>query len=349
MIAERDRVTLVANGREFAGWVDVTVQLGIDRISGAFSIGLTERWPGAQARPIRMEDSCQLYIGADLVISGQIDDVERSLSTDAHDIKIVGRDAAGELVDCACDHSPGEWADRKLESIAADICKPFGVKVRILANTGKPFAKLTVNKGETAFEVIKRMCNARGVLAYSDGSGDLIIGPGNPAKVPTKLVEGLNVKSVSARQTRQSRWRDYTVLAQSGGWGDAEQNAGTKGSARDAGISRYRPRIRMADDLADGVTAADQAQWEAMTNRAKAVTAEVTFAGWRHEGGLWRPNSLVAVSCPTVEVVGDRLLGAVDLTHNAKDGTLAKLSLVGRGAYDLLAEKEAAGGGDAAW
>lgn len=348
MIGERDRVTLVVEGREFAGWVDVTVQLGIDRISGAFSVGLTERWPGSVRRAIRIEDSCQLYIGQDLVITGQIDDVDRQLGPDTHEIKVVGRDAAGELVDCACEHVPGEWTGRTLESIAADVCAPFGIKIRVLANTGKPFAKMTVNKGETCFELIKRMCGARGVLAYSDGSGDLIIGPGEPVRVPTILAEGINVKSVGNRDTRQNRWRDYTVLAQSGGW-DAATNAGSKGKAQDIGIRRYRPRVRMAEDMADGVTAADQAKWEMMTNRARAEAAEVTFAGWRHQGGLWRPGALVAVSCPTVLLDGERLLGSVDLSHKLGDGTVAKLSLVGKGAYDLLAEKEAAGGGDAAW
>ncbi|TAN56254.1 MAG: phage tail protein [Magnetospirillum sp.] len=123
-------------------------------------------------------------------------------------------------------------------------------------------------------------------------------------------------------------------------WADADANAGTKGVAHDAGIRRYRPTARMADDLADGITAAQQAAWDAKIAKAKAEAVEVTVQGWRHAKGVWRPNMLVAVSAPSLLVEGDRLIASVEDTLDAEGGTIATLSLVGPGAFDLLAEKE---------
>jgi len=347
----RDIVTLRVEGTDWAGWTSATISIGLDQIAGAFRLGVTERWPGSGYRPIGKEDACALLIGTDVVITGHVDEVERELAKDTHAITVTGRDATAELIDCAATNEPGEWHDRDGAAIVADLCRPFGIGVRVAqgGSLGAPFKVFTLQKGETAFAAIKRLCAARGVLPFSDGAGGLVLGPGKPERVATALVEGVNVLAATARDTRLERWRDYTVLSQSGLWDDANANAGTKGTAHDPGLRRYRPRVRLADDLADGITASDQAAWDAKVARAKAGSCVVTVQGWRHEGGLWRPNTLVEARLPSVGVAGERLVAGVEYSIERRGGTVAKLSLVGPGAFDLLAEREDGGEGGIRW
>lgn len=349
MIDAADLVTLRVAGVEYGGWTAInSIRTGMDAIAGGFQVSLTEKWPGASKRPIHKEDDVEVRIGTVTVIRGQIDSVKRKVESSAHTITVTGRDATADLVDCAAMNSPGEWKERGLADIIRDICGPFGIKVEVAAGTnlGKVFASFTLQKGEKAVAAIQRLCAARGVLPYSDGRGILVLGPGKPARVATKLVEGKNLKDSAADDTRLGRYRDYTVYAQSGQWDDAAANAGTQGTAQDSGIRRYRPTARMADDLADGVTAADQAAFDAMIAKAKAEAVEVTVRGWLHANGVWRPNTLVTVDAPTIQVQGERLIASVDATLDKDGGTIARLSLVGPHAFDQLAEKEQ---GSVAW
>lgn len=343
MIDPRDMVTLRVAGVEYGGWTAISsIRTGMDAIAGGFTIALTEKWPGTVQRPIHKEDAVELRIGGDTVIKGHVDEVAREISAGTHTIGVTGRDATADLVDCSTMLAPGEWKDRGLADMVREICQPFGIAVEVAAGTdlGKAFAGFTLQKGEKALAAIQRLCAARGILPYSDGRGVLVLGPGKPGRISTRLVEGVNIKAGKSKDTRMGRYRDYTVYSQTNLWADAGANAGTKGNAHDSGIRRYRPTARMADDLADGITAAQQAAWDAKIAKAKAEAVEIIVQGWRHAKGLWRPNRLVPVSAPSLMIEGDRLIASVDDTLDEQGGTIAKLSLVGGGAFDLLAQKE---------
>lgn len=344
MIDAADQITLRVNGLDYGGWTAVkSIRTGMDAMAGGFELSATERWlDGTIARPLAKEDDVQVRIGDDVVIHGHIDDVSREVSADTHTVTVTGRDATADLVDCATMLTPGDWHDIGLLGVVQAICKPFGIGVVVASGTnlGKAFATFTLQKGERAVAAIQRACAARGVLAYSDGRGVLVLGPGKPGRLETRLVLGDNLKTIKSKDSRLGRYRDYTVYAQSLMWDVPSANAGTLGTAHDPGIRRYRPTARLADDLADGVTAAQQAAWDAMIGRARAESVEGTVRGWRHAGGVWRPNKLVYVDAPGLMVSGWRLITAVDCTQDDKGGTIARLSLLGPGAFDLLAERD---------
>lgn len=343
-------LTLHIAGKDYRGWTGVpSIRTGMDALAGGFSVDLAEKFQGVVELPVQIEDDVLVQIGGQTIIHGQVDDVVRELAPDDHRVNIVGRDATADLVDCAAMNSPGEWRNADGLAIIRAIAKPFGISVELAGTVslGGAFDTFTLQKGEKAAAAISRICAARGALPYSDGRGVLVIGPGKPTRISTKLVEGQNLKKVSHTASRRGRYRDYTVHAQSGLWGDSGANAGTTGTAHDSGIRRYRPTARLADDLADGVTAADQAAWDAMIGKAKGNPVSCTVAGWLHADGPWRPNQEVYVEASTVGFKGWRLIASVEMTLDKEGGTVAVLSTLGAGAFDVLAEKQK--GGTVAW
>ena len=69
-------VSLLIGRRRHQGWSEATVTRSLETISGAFTVTLSEREPGATApRPIRRGDACQLVLDGDLVITGWVDTV----------------------------------------------------------------------------------------------------------------------------------------------------------------------------------------------------------------------------------------------------------------------------------
>ena len=229
MIDARDLVTLRVAGVDYGGWTAInSIRTGLDAIAGGFSVSLTEKWPGSTIRPIHKEDSVELRIGGETVINGHVDEVPREIGVGTHTIQVTGRDATADLVDCSTMLAPGEWKDRGLMDIVRDICKPFGISVESAAgaNLGKAFAGFTLQKGEKALAAIQRLCAARGILPYSDGRGVLVLGPGQPSRAPTRLIEGQNMKTGRSKDSRLGRYRDYTVYSQTNLWADASANAG---------------------------------------------------------------------------------------------------------------------------
>ena len=347
-----DDLTLTVGGRIHGGWTSVEVVRSMEALVGTFSLGVTERWPGQpRRREIAPGDACTVAIGGDIVITGWVDDVEPSYSADNHAVSIRGRDATGDLVDCSAVHEPGEWHDRKIEAIAADLCQPFGIEVSTETYTGKAFKDFRIEEGETVYEAIERACRQRGVLAVSDGAGGLVFTRADPdARVPGALKPGKdgNILAASGRYSNRDRHDSYTVKGQSAG-GDGffgKDAAEPAAEAVDLGIERHRPLVVIAEDQGDGDAFADRARWEANVRAGRSRAVTVTVQGWRHAGGdLWRPNTIVTIDDDWLAANGDMIVAAVKFTRS-ESGSLAELTLAMPSAFKLLpiAQAEEPGG-----
>jgi len=68
-------VRLLVNGQEYGGWKSVRISAGIEHQARDFDLEVTDRWPGQSTIPRRIQpgDSCQVFIGQDLVLTGYVD------------------------------------------------------------------------------------------------------------------------------------------------------------------------------------------------------------------------------------------------------------------------------------
>lgn len=337
-------ITLTVGGKIYGGWTSGSVQRGIEQISGQFSLVVTERWPDHPARrEIKAGNACTVSIGGEVVITGRVDDVARKYNAKGHTVTVTGRDATGYMVDCSPPLSPSEWSGLTLEQIAAILAKPFGVKVSANVDVGKPFPTFALQPGEKVFEAISRACKQRAILPIADGKGGLLLTRGGKVQGGGHLADGDNIKDADWRNSWRDRYSTVTVISQGGGLGSPADDAEGKAVATDAEITVPRPLVVIAEDLADGITLQDRANWEVRTRKAKGKGGSIDVQGWRHQGGrVWQPNSLVIVKAPAGGVTGNLLISSVTFKLSKQDGTITSLELVGDGAYDLLPAK----GGD---
>lgn len=350
-----DDIILEVDGREYGGWKTASVTRSIEQIAGTFSVGVSELWPGS---PLRREIGpgarCTVAIGGEVVITGWVDGVDLSYDAGNHEVSISGRDATGDLVDCAALHEPGQWHGRTLEQIAADLCAPFGVGVTAEVATA-PFPDFKLQEGESVFGALERGARMRAVLLRSDGRGNLIIGRAGGARAPVELALGENVLAGKGAFSHQDRFSLYVVKGQQAGSDEVygEQAAAVKGTATDPGVQRYRPLIVNAEDQADGVSATDRARWEAGVRAGRARKVTYTVQGWRHGGGLWQPNSVVRVRDEWIAIASELLIASVTSALD-EGGQITSLDLVRPEAFALIelkarGKKSKAGKGGAAW
>lgn len=331
-------LVLSVGGTDYGGWKTAEINLGIEQVSGTYRLSVSEIWPANEVpREINPGDLCVLKVDGEVVITGHVDDREVSYAKEDHTVEVAGRDGTGDLVDCSAVHKSGEWTGRKMESIAADLCRPFGIKVKTMVETGGALASWRIEQGEAAFECLERLARDRGVLLIADGLGNLLITRAGTERVGTELVRGENIKKASLRVSHRDRFSTYTVKGCFAG--DDNSSGGdliTYGKATDAGVKRYRPLVILAEDQAIAETAKRRAKWEASVHAGRAVEVSVTIQGWKHASGIWRHNRLVHLRDEFLRIDQDMLIKSVRLSVDDQAGELAELCLAMPEAFQLI-------------
>lgn len=332
-------IELKVGGGVFSGWESMEIKTGIEQIAGTFRLGITERWPGQDTpAPIMPGFACEVLLEGDTVITGFVDSAEPGYDENTHTVSIEGRDATGDLVDCAATHKSGQWTNRDLFQIATDICEPFHIRVYKQVDVGAPFPTTNIQEGERAFELLDRLARMRAVLLVSDGSGNLIITRAGQQKISTELVEGVNIKRAKGKFDWKERFSHYVVKGQhrtaDGESPDAAR--GPSATSDDTVINRPRPLVVLAEDQGHIASLRQRAEWERNVRIGRANRATITVQGWKHAEGLWRPNNLVRLRSPMLYADLDLLIAQVTYKLDS-GGTTTELELCRPEAFDLLA------------
>ncbi|HHR4726369.1 TPA: phage baseplate assembly protein, partial [Salmonella enterica] len=304
------RVELFISGRIFSGWTGISVRRSLEHLAGTFSLDLM--MPGQPVPDgIKAGLPVTLKINGTTVITGYLDTVKHNLTARSHKITITGRDKTGDLVDCSAVFKGGQWHGRTLEQIAGDLCKPFGVRVIWQvddAAAAKPFTTFTLQLSETVSDALTRAARHRGVMVTSNADGDLVFTQAGSRQAGT-LELGKNLLQADFTDDQRNRYSEYLVKGHGGGGGhkgDARMAAllaGPKGTADDKAVTRYRPKVILADHK----ITADGARQRAVREERRAIAKSERFVagvrGWFREGGsLWDVNLLTRVIAPRMNV-----------------------------------------------
>lgn len=334
-------VKLNIGGRAYGGWKGISINRTLEACAGSYELKLTERWPGRQAKAqIAPGQKASLSIDGKTVITGFTDDAEPEYDDKTHDLTIRGRDATGDLIDCSAIPAAGTmgiWINVPLLTIAKSLCDPFGIPVSADVDTGEPLRIFKIELGETVFAALDRLARLRQVLMTSDGRGGLHFTRAASGAAHSAIKLGQNVKRGRGRFSWRERFSDYTIIGQIPGADtiDLEFSTGMRGTAKDPGVTRYRPKL-VLDDLLDASFGLYQmrAQWEASVRAARSRRIVETVNGWYDaQGLLWAPNDTVEVTDDFLASYGSFLVSGVRQILNDEDGEITELTLAPPGAF----------------
>lgn len=363
-----EAVLVRINGEIYESWESIQIDKNIESMTSGFSISMTDRWRDAGSKwPIKPGQQVKINIGSDQVLNGYIDDFEVSISNDERIMTAMGRDKTGDLVDCSI-IGTSQLNNVSIQDIADRFAKElFGINVIIDGDIGDKFSTWTINQGESVAENLMRAAKMRGLLLLSDSDGNLVITnrtgkdlskiPSTkylqpnfdfttliPSKNKTSsvdLIQGENVLSARARYDNSVRFSDYVVKGQAKG---ADNFFGKKvteiqASAKDLGISRFRPLVLIAENAVDQNGAQRRANWEAINRASSAVDAEVSVQGWRQSpnGPLWDINNLVNCEIGFIGINSKMLISGVSYIKD-QNGTYCQIRLTRPDAFDLKSE-----------
>ena len=334
----------------YGGWKTARIERGIEQIAGSFELSVSERWAGQDVpRRIRRGERCTILADGETVITGWVDDVAPSYSADAHEFRVMGRDATGDLVDCSAIYKTGQWSRVKLDRIVHDICEPFKIPVAVEVDVGKAIPDHRINEGESAFECIERACRMQAVMPVSDGKGGLVLTRAKDGESVADLIEGVNILSAKGEFGMKERHSRYVVKGQDRGSDDdfetPETHTQVKAESVDDQVLRYRPLVVLAESRGPHATYKDRATWERNVRRGRSSVATVTVRGWRNAatGQLWQPNTMVHLVSSWLGVDAYVLVVAVTFTLDEERGFVSALRLSSRDAFDLIVGKKTPG------
>lgn len=335
-----DPVKLCIDGTEWTYWTGVTVTRQVDAIAGAFDLELVERWGDAQQGmgmlPLAAGLPCTVHIGNDQVISGFIDKISPQFAASAHGIRVSGRDAGADLVDCSAVNRPGQWKGLNAAQLAAELARPFNVPVTAEGDVGAPFETWKLEPGEKAFDCLDRALKQRELFACPDGKGGIVILKIGSRENGGRLEQGVNVLSASLDADMTQRFSEYIVQGQQPGKDDRFGLAACAVTAecRDAAVRRYRPMIIKAENSVDAAGARQHAAWECSVRAGRAVTVRVTVQGFRQNGvgleqsgPLWQINAMTDVKLPYLRLEQRLLASKVTFRRSLSGGSTTELEL----------------------
>jgi prophage tail gpP-like protein len=331
---------LKVNGDYYGGWESVNIERGIEQIAGTFELSVTDRWntdQGQQAFGLQPGQACEVLVDGQTVITGYTDSVNPSYDARSHSITVSGRDKTADLVDCSAIYKSGQWSNKKIEQIAADLVAPFGIQVIVAADTGAALPIFAIQEGASVFEELERAAKMRALLLMSDGLGNLLLTRAGTVKSPTGLTEGENILTANGKFDWKDRFSDYIVKGQSKGDDDnyGETVAHRAASVKDAGINRYRPLIVIAEDQDGNATLRQRAEWERNVRSGRGARATITVQGWTVNGQLWQPNTLTWLRSPRLSADRQMLIVSVGFSLD-ESGTVTTLELANPHAFDMI-------------
>lgn len=288
---------------------------------------------------------CEIEIDGRIIAVAHFDAVSIN-DTNGHVYTYIGRDRAGDLVDCSAVFSNGgfERSNIKLEEAVKDVLKPFNMPLTISGDTGKAFDKVSITPGDTVFSFIDQLCKYRSLFPLSDGVGGLVITDVSDIRSGGHLTEGENVKTRTGMIDHRERFSEITIKGQADAAqhasADAETLSGSQGKAFDSGITRHRPLIIQAEREGFDLDMKSRAEWEVRHRRFNGTRVTYTVVGCEAaEGEFWKINTLVPVKDPKLGLARDMLISGLTILRD-EQGTTSQVSVAASEAYDVPATRE---------
>jgi len=343
-----ESVQLIANGMLFEGWTAVSVTAAMPQGTRAFDVAVTEIGP-FPATPWNFPPGTSVVVAATgtTMVTGYVDDYMPSGDASSHSVRITGRGRSCDLIDCSAVHETGRFENQSVLQIAQALDR-FGVGIQAagsaLAQASQVVPWFQLRVGATAWEEIIRLVQSRGLTLKGEADGSASLFRAGTERHAGGLMQGENIIAMSGRISGRDTFSHTSTIGQSS-VGVEDEDFEVEEVVVDESISRYRPRVVVAQGEITPQLAQSRSSWERARAHSWSKTAEIIVPGFRDKAGqLWEPGHLVFVYSPWLKVEQDMLIQRVTFRQNDGEGTVSSLELIepeaGGGSTDVTGSAE---------
>jgi prophage tail gpP-like protein len=354
--------TIGSNGLTYGGWQSVEISRRYGNSISHMTLEIAENSggsPGGAAVKLMPNDVAQGFLGGKLAISGKVTVRQVSYDKAQHSTRIVVSSNTEVANASTVDGAPGFYQNYTLDQIAQAVLGKVGVRFQIVGappGADKIFPRVSEHIGETRFDFIERLLDARNLYVRDDGNGTLVATRGVGGTVAALNEGGPNGNILAASLTLNII--DYgnpgrTVGDNIGGssTGIIDDNAcrDVSASCTSPNMPANRPQTVTMPQPGDNQDAMMYLARVAAWNLAQFIEGVITVPGWFIDSGdLWldQLGSLVTINSPMLVPGGQIVLalkGVISL-QNDEDGTISKLEVCDPGSLGALGQGRSDGG-----
>ncbi len=342
----QDKISIMVNNMIYHSWTAASVSRGIENPAGSFQLSLCENSADAILKiDINEYDKVVVLVGITPIMTGFIDKITPSYDAEQTSLDITGRSKTAHLVDCSAINSPGQWRGQKAEKIIEEICTPFDISVKCEVNTGATLDDFQLQQGETCWDAIERICRLRGLLAYDDEYGNLILSQASNILFPDTIFHEFEsnlsqILSASAQKTGGNRYSDYIIKGQAAG--NDEDNginvSSPKSQTTDASVPCFRPLLIVSEGQNKTAGCKKRAEFERASRAGQSLEVQYTIDSWTSPmGHIWQSNRRIAVIDDYLKVNAMLLISEINWSTSLEQG--AQTQLILKPPYAFLPEE----------
>lgn len=328
-------ISVKLNGIRYSFWKSATIHTAIGEFSREVVLNVSDSTDAASAvGNLYMDSPISIICDDKTVLTGYIDDVAINYNSGGHTITLRARSKTCDLVDCSY-VGDTQFNGQSAYNTIARICNPFGINV-LWRCPDWTIGEMNANVGDTCAGIITEICKRGGVFFTDDENGNLIItnlieklSTGTIYTKPS--VEKSNVLSANVKFSSRDRFSEYRIESQSiamDGDDTAEYAYMAGGTVHDSGMTRYRPRVVIAQTNQDSAADTFSAELEYMSATAAAADFSYTINGWHDDNGnVWTAGTFVNVIDEFAHVDSKLIVKSADLSISADSGRVVQLKL----------------------
>lgn len=295
-----DKVSVLIGGRVHNDWTSYDIDSNLLTPADAWRVELANP-PGTLPSEIVEGSPIEVHVGNDVVLTGRLGEIDEEVSKGRDSLMLCGRDNASILVDCSAPIFTAKQAT--LQQVMATVVQPLGIsKIRVSANATYTSEKVSIEPGDTAWHVLANVAEANGLWPWFDPDGTLVIGGPDYTTPPVATLvmrlngQGNNVESLRVVRSMEERFSEVTVLGQAHGTAYQSGRNAIRATAKDTGVTYYRPRIVVDHECDSQAIALSRARKLLMDGRLHAFTISARVKGHRtSDGVLWKPGQRIHV------------------------------------------------------
>lgn len=277
-----------------------------------------------------------VYIGTDLMLTGNVYTVKQSRSEDGRRFKtITAYSSTVDLIDCNV-NAPHNFFNQTLEFIVSNQGRSYRLNTIVdpnaAANASKVIPVARSNLTDNMFEWLSKLAKQYGLMLSSHPTGAIMIrryGPIPGESPPETIIESAeftpgspDAVSFECEFDGRKRFSHYAAIVSS-------RNEYLRSVVvDDNNVPRERTKRFEVNETPE-LSLQEAVMWEASKNLADALTIPFPVVGWRGSSGkLWKPGTIVLATSETMSLKNAKMLiKSVEFKLDAT-GKRAVLSLV---------------------
>lgn len=290
-----DEISLLIDDKRFRFFTDITINKGMDKIDSiTFSSPMESDNQDFRNtfKPFSFKN-IKIYIGESKLFDGTMIDVNPSTTENSKTVEVSAYSRCGVLSDCTASSNqyPIEYNNTKLNQIANELIKPFGIKAIFNDSDGAVFERIALKPSQKILNFLIKLANKRNLVITSDENGNLVfqkaIETGNVVAV---LEQGLSpLISVAPNFKPQSYYTHITGLG--------SVMVGLDGSKYTVKNTLLKDAIRpFVYDEEDTQSSDMKTSVNAKVGRmfGNMVSYNIDVSTWRDkDNNLWTPNTFI--------------------------------------------------------